>query len=172
MLSQIRSSWPIDDLIDEIAEEVLEIVDSIPSQYESNKYFKPHSEIIDRAISHYKNRDYISSIHLLYPRIEGIMRECCRELYTGKYPKKKQLIKASVSSRSDEDQFSNLLIPEKFSDFLSNHFFGSFDIKDPVTTENLNRDTALHGVAPVKSFDKKNSTLLFLVLEQLFYFLA
>lgn len=51
-----------------------EIIKKLMENWMEKETFKRHEKIIETGIQRYLENDFISSIHVLYPRIEGLMR--------------------------------------------------------------------------------------------------
>jgi hypothetical protein len=171
ILSHDKEGWNIDDLLPKIQAEVLKRLPDGLKSWANIKSFKPHMEFISKAAEHYQNNDPISCISVLFPRIEGIMREF--QAIQGQPEKAKQKDLASTvllpNVNPKDHQFSPLL-PLRFHQYLSEVYFANFD---PTRKDNaLSRHTVGHGVATAENFNLKGSTLGFLILDQLSYYFS
>jgi hypothetical protein len=171
ILSHDKEGWNIDDLLPKIQAEALKRLPDGLKSWANIKSFKPHMEFISKAAEHYQNNDPISCISVLFPRIEGIMREF--QAIQGQPDKAKQEDLAntvlSPNVNPKDHQFSPLL-PLRFHQYLTEVYFANFD---PTRKDNtLSRHTVGHGVATKDNFNLKGSTLGFLILDQLSYYFS
>lgn len=169
VLSHNKESWNVDDLLPNIQADVLKRLPDGLKSWAKVKAFEPHMDFISKAVGHYQNSDPISCISVLFPRIEGIMREF--QIIQGQPEKAGQKDLAATVQLSDTNpkrhQFS-LLLPLRFQRYLEDVYFDSFD---PARKDNtLSRNSVGHGVASADNFDMKGATLGFLVLDQLSYY--
>jgi len=165
ILNYTRQKWDIDELLPTISDELHNSFNSMVLRWKKNSFIKSHIKIITSSIERYKEKDYIGAISVLYPRIEGILRSFY--FNSEKMPKatQKNLVKSTVESNVNP---YSLLLPEKFSYFLSNVFFAHFNPKDP---KGLSRHTVSHGVVDENEFSLKGATMGFLILDQLSFYL-
>jgi hypothetical protein len=164
-----REGWKVDELLPKIQENVLSRLPDGLKSWANIKAFAPHIDFIITAAERYKENDSISCISVLFPRIEGIMREF--QSIQGYPEKAKQADLASTilspNVKAQEHQFSPLL-PLRFNQYLNEVYFANFD---PTKKNNaLSRNTVGHGVATKENFNLKGSTLGFLILDQLSYY--
>lgn len=171
ILNHNREGWNVDDLLVKIKEEVLGRLPEGLKTWANIKSFKPHMEFIAKAAEHYQKNDYLSCISVLFPRIEGILREFQSIQGQPEKAKQKDLAGTVLSSgvNPKDHQFSPLL-PLRFNQYLTEVYFANFD---PRRTDNpLSRHTVGHGVATTENFNLKGSTLGFLILDQLSYYFS
>ncbi len=164
-----REGWNIDDLLPEIQADVTRRLPDGLESWAKIKSFEPHMEFISRAVEHYQNDDFISCISVLFPRIEGILRDFQSIQGQPEKAKQKDLAGTVLSSgvNPKNHQYSPLL-PLRFNQYLEEVYFANFD---PIRTDNdLSRNTVGHGVATKDNFNLKGSTLGFLILDQLSYY--
>jgi len=164
-----REGWNIDDLLPKIQEDVLKRLPDGLKTWSNVKAFEPHMDFISKSAERYQGNDHLSCISVLFPRIEGILREF--QSIQGQPEKASQKDLAgtvlSPSTNPQNNQFS-LLLPLRFNQYLIEVYFANFD---PLKKDNtLSRNTVGHGVATKENFDLKGSTLGFLILDQLSYY--
>lgn len=171
VISHNREGWNVDELLPDIQEDVIKRLPIGLKSWANIKAFAPHMEFISRAAEHYHKNDPISCISVLFPRIEGIMREYRSIQGQQGKPSQKDLANTILSSDHipKEHQFSPLL-PMRFHQYLSDVYFAQFD---PLRKDNaLSRNTVGHGVATKDNFNLKGSTLGFMILDQLSYYFS
>lgn len=169
ILSHNKEGWNIDELLPKIQGDVLKRLPDGLKTWAKIKAFAPHMEFISKAAEDYQKNDYISCISVLFPRIEGIMRQF--QFIQGHPEKAKQVDLAgtvlSPTAKPKNHDFSPLL-PLRFNQYLTEIYFANFD---PTRTDNaLSRHTVAHGIATKDNFNLKGSTLGFLIIDQLSYY--
>ena len=75
IINNAKNSWEIDDLLPKIQNYIDTDIERLEKKWLNMSMLKAHHQFIQKAISHYKSNDCISSVSVLYPRIEGIMRD-------------------------------------------------------------------------------------------------
>jgi len=169
IINHNREGWNVDDVLPRIQEDVLKRLPEGLKTWAHIKAFEPHMDFISKAAEHYQKNDAISCISVLFPRIEGIMREY--QFIQGQPEKASQKDLAGtvipVNEDSKDHQYTPLL-PLRFYQYLTEVYFANFDPSKKVNT--LSRNTVGHGVATKENFDAKGATLGFLILDQLSYY--
>lgn len=165
LLNYIRSDWDCDEMLNEIAIEVEDCLPQYIDKWRNSTIFDEHIELIVHAAEVFKNKDYISSTSILYPRIEGVLRNINQSVRNEKNSQK-DLAKAPMEiSRYTEKRYSRIL-PTKFIEYLTEIYFANFSPGKPAE---ISRNSIGHGVASFNEFSIKSSIIGFLVLEQIFY---
>ena len=168
LLSHVRSDWDPDELLDDIVSEVRETVPRMLQGWRNHSSFKPHLDILERAVEGFKNdNDFIGCTGLLYPRIEGILRTDL-DAETKRQARQKHLVQAAVGSKLGNEQ--SALLPHRFQDYLRDVYFADFSptLKHEA---DVSRNTVAHGTASASKFDRKSAVIGILIAHQLFYFL-
>lgn len=132
----------------------------------TKEVFKKHKTFIETAIDKFIEKDYISAIHILYPRIEGLMRY----IYIGESgkPTSKKLVDKLTAPVAKKSIDLSLFVPEDFNEYLKQFYFSSFDLgKSKI---NLSRHSLAHGVAKEEDFSKIRAFQAILVLDQIFHY--
>jgi hypothetical protein len=168
MISYLRSGWSIDDLLQNIADEVMESIEEIRDRWRKDTFIQPHFDIVQHAIDRYIAKDYISAVSILYPKIEGIMRSVLLTDPQQIKATQTNLVSAIVDVRSKElHQYSSLL-PAIFRQFMAEVYFANFD---PSRAAKLSRNSIAHGVAANQEYSLKGATIGLLILDQIFFYL-
>lgn len=167
LLGQIRSGWDPDELLDDICCEIREYLAQTVDVWRSVPAFLPHLKILERAVERFKDDDHISCTGLLYPRIEGILRDHQVSLQSGFSPSSSNLAKSAVSAKTDKSRC--LLLPLRFSAYLKDVYFAHFNPNDPEI--DVSRHSVSHGVASESRFDLKSAVIAILTVHQLAHFL-
>mgnify|MGYP007112105625 CR=1 FL=1 len=138
----------------------------IANNWFKKEIFKQHEKVIMKGIDEYLEGDYISAIHILYPRIEGIMRYIYlgekREVTSGNLREK--LIHLAKEKCTE---FS-LYLPADFNDYLRKFYFSSFDLEKGEI--NLSRHSLAHGVTREEDFDKIRAFQSIMILDQISFY--
>ena len=167
MISRVDSGWDCDDLLDTIVAEVKAKLPEWLKTWQSRAAFKDHMEIISRAAKQFMEKDYISSISILYPRIEGVLRSIGENPGRGRLTQS-ALSKIALKETSDSIRATSPILPEKFSEYLQKVFFADFKQGE---VSPMSRNALAHGAARQENFSVKEATIGFLILVQIFYHL-
>ena len=168
MKMHAEAGWTIDELLPKITGEVKQSLNDWLEKWSETSLYKDHIELLRKAAERFLEADHQSAISILYPRIEGILRDYYR-LHGVEKPSQERLAETAVQAGLSEDRPRRPLLPEKFQRYLSEVYFRNFDPNQP---ESVSRNTVSHGVAPVEAFSEKASVIGFLILDQLLYFFA
>jgi len=158
-----RASEP-KELFEEICKRFKTIVDSRINSWNTKGAFQSHKAFIDTAVKHYEIGDYLSAIQVLFPRIEGVMREIHLIKQPGQKAGQKSMVEALVSEQSDY----SLLLPNRFRDYLLNFYFRAFN--QSVGDVPLSRNSVAHGASLPEDYDFVKASLGFMILDQMFYY--
>ncbi|EKM16624.1 hypothetical protein ACP6IB_27150 [Vibrio harveyi] len=165
LVNYMRADWNCDDLMDTIRSEVKQTLKSNVVKWRESKIFGEHIEFISCAAERFLDGDNISSISILYPRIEGILRDFNVGIDVSHHSQS-NLSKAPLKmSMMPENKYTRLL-PDKFTQYLKDVYFANFS---PDAPAEVSRNSVGHGVAKLDSFSDKSSVLGFLIIDQLFY---
>ncbi len=168
MIAHLREGWCIDDLMETIIEDLKEKLDSLIDKCRKNKYITPHIEFIEKAKEEFLEEDYISATSILYPRIEGIMREFHKEKDKKSKATQTTLVNTLIHRSDISKNDLSLLLPGRFEKYLKDVYFADFG---PDTTPTLSRHSTAHGVAPKEAYSLKGTAIGFFILDQLSYYL-
>ena len=137
------------------------------ASWKGKDLFQPHIPFLERGMERYLAGDYISSISILFPRIEGILRY----VYLGEKGKPTQtsLVSNLWKKVSEKCLDTSLFLPDRFREYLKRFYFANFNLE---TGElDLSRHTIGHGVARQQDFQRVKALQGILILDQLFYYL-
>lgn len=159
-----QNKWDIDELLEKVAKDVASFMSGLPDRWAKKDFMQPHINLLKHATEKYLQGDYISTASILYPRIEGIMRE----LYENKEKKPSQMnlvdsVVQPLISRTHEHSF---LLPQKFKLYLQEVYFKSFEPGKPAQ---LSRHSIAHGVANSDLFNQKAAIIGILIIDQIFF---
>lgn len=137
------------------------------ANYEKKEYFLEQIEFIKQAYKYYQEKAWHASMAILGPRIEGIMRFA---LERDKPSPNKVYVSEALQNIIKKREEHSALFPEKFKDYLNKYYFNGFDVN--AGKLDLSRHSHAHGVSRFEDYTEINATLQFLILDQLFFFLA
>ena len=167
LISHIRSGWDQDENLDDIVAETKSRVPQMLESLSKHPSFRPHFDLLERAVERFQNDDPVSCTALLFPRIEGILRTHHSIFDTQLPPRPENLTELAVAAKIENDKC--LLLPRRFAAYLRDVYFANFD-PDAENIE-VSRHSIAHGVANPSKFDYKSALIGILTAHQLFYFL-
>ena len=167
LLNHVRSGWSCDDMLDEIVAELRGRVPDMLLSWEAHPTLSTHIDFLRTAAERFLGNDPMSCTHILFPRIEGILRTHRLESGITARPSQGDLADSAVTEQVENDQ--SLLLPQRFKGYLEDVYFANFDL--PQETIPLSRNSVGHGVAMASDFDMKSAVLGILIVHQLFRFL-
>lgn len=143
-----------------------EMIRNIMKSWMTKDIFKTHEKIIITGIERYIEKDYISAIHILYPRIEGIMRY----VYLGTIEKSNQnkLVDKLTDIAKENNPDSCLFLHDKFNKFLKKFYFNNFDLEKGDL--DLSSNTIGHGLAKDEDLNRIKAFQAILILDQMFFY--
>jgi hypothetical protein len=167
MLGHLRSGFDVDELTSDIVAEVTATLDAWLQSWREHPAFQGHIPFLEQAVTDFRQGRHTQCVHVLYPRIEGILRSfhaATSGLSTSR-PTQQVLAEAAVVTVSQR-QYCPLL-PHRFERYLSEVYFGNFKPGDSDTS--LSRNSLAHGVASGEQFNAKSAVMALLVVHQLFH---
>lgn len=167
LIGYVGGGYQGDDLVDEIEAEVTGRLSCFLQRWKSHSCIMTRMPLVERALGRYKERDYISASAILYPQIEGVMREYYNVLAPSSSPKQSDLVKVTVG-QEDNPERSSFLLPHRFRQYLEEVYFASFKSGEYAP---VSRHSVAHGVADPAKFNAKAATVAILTLDQIFFFL-
>jgi hypothetical protein len=164
LIGHLRVGWSTDELLPQINAELLAEVDGFLTSWKRKAEFQDHIAFLETAIERFKAKDYLSSVTILFTRIEGILRKY--HLLSGASGNRGQDSLSSLVISRDANPYS-LLLPHRFSEYLRATYFAGFD--EEAGKLDLSRNSVGHGVARPADFDLKAAIIGILICHQLFH---
>jgi hypothetical protein len=130
----------------------------------------PHQEFINRAIDRYAEQDYISSVCILSPRLEGVLRYLYAERQQERRPGQNSLLSHLTSAMLTKRGAFSIFFPQRFEDYLRRAFFSDFDLNQNLLP--FSRHTVAHGVIQSTDCNQVRAIQLLLTLDQIALALA
>lgn len=125
--------------------------------------FKEHIPFAETAAERYGAGDYVSTISIIWPRIEGALRH----LYLGseQKPGQKQLLANVREIMEKKAAAPRSYLPDLFEAYLLQFYFRDFSLKDDRVE--LGRHALAHSVTKAAEYDKRRAVQGFLILDQI-----
>jgi hypothetical protein len=153
-------------VLEGIAARFVDGLDKRLAAWEENDYFKDQMEFLSKAKDHLDAKDYVSSISVMYPRIEGVLRLLYEDENPGGHPKQGTM----VSNLVENKYAHSILLPKRFEEFLKKVYFREFDLSKGEVP--LSRHTISHGISKPDDYDFLTASVGFMVFDQLFHYLS
>lgn len=164
MVRHARAGWAVDDLLPTVIDDVHANLPRLRRQIENGWLFEKHQQVFLRALEHFERDDYLSTATMLYPRIEGLLREQHALVAAHSKATQAALASSAVTDPLGVRHELSLLVPERFRRYIEEIYFAGFD---PTAPSGANRNTIGHGVAPEAELGQKAAVLGILIAEQL-----
>lgn len=154
---------PVDELLPEIKREVVAKLPTFRRQWANQPLLTEHCKFLEAACECFANEAWIAANAILYPRIEGILRQ----IAGASNNLNQQVLSAAARNRAALHDYSRLL-PNNFEAYLKSVYFASFD---PAQEAQLSRNSVAHGVVPSSEMSEKAAVLAILIIQQILYHL-
>lgn len=125
-----------------------------------------HADFLQTAYDRYAAKDYLSCISVLYPRIEGLLRNLFVAETTQGTPRQATMVQRLVERRPEH----SVLLPRPFERYLLNVFFRAFDERKGQLP--LSRHTVGHGISNAGDYNFIQASLGFMVIDQVYFYLG
>lgn len=155
----------VDELLDEISKGTREVAETMLRTLEQEPVLNDHRQSIETGLERYLAGDYVSAIHVLFARLEGVLRTLhIMRTSDGRF-RQTDLTKTSMGASERERCRRSPLQPLRFMKYLESVFFAGFD---PMANQReASRNSVTHGVVSEDQLSLKTATLSVLILRQL-----
>ncbi|MGU3192385.1 hypothetical protein ACVYF0_18190 [Vibrio cholerae] len=166
LINHIKYDWDMTAIIAEINKVFIEGKDEWLTGLQANEAICKHLSLIEKSLIHHTNGDYESSIHMLYPRLEALLREDFISKNPSMQGRKQQLLASHIGTNitSHSHELSRYF-PEKFSEYILKSYFKDFDPN--VESDFVSRNTLSHGSVGASALSLSSSIVGFLILDQI-----
>jgi hypothetical protein len=164
-----RQGWDLGRLESRIVEECKQLAPKFAEFCDASPLFRPHCDAIKAAARHFASNDSLSAAHLLYPRIEGVLRNHFLEAGGAPTRNQNRLLESALKGGMVGRHQYCLLLLEPFVEYLKAVIFAGFD---PAKPTGVSRHTIAHGVVDTNQCDERSVALAFLSLHHLYYSLG
>ncbi|SHF60685.1 hypothetical protein SAMN02745753_02314 [Marinomonas polaris DSM 16579] len=136
------------------------------NEIQTNEKISKHFSFIEKALNYHTGGDYDASIHILYPRIEAILRDDFIRANPEKEGRRQDALSEHLQTNiTNHTHNISRLFPEKFSQYILTNFFKDFDVRGENSF--ISRNTISHGFVDSTAFTRKSSLIGFLILDQI-----
>jgi hypothetical protein len=167
LIGHAANNWPLDEFVDAIAQEVEASLTRLVARWKGVPAFAEHLQFLEKAIERYREKDYISTTAIVYPRIEGLMRSHQKKADPGGQTSQKGLSVSAVKTAADDPADYTPLLPDKFRQYLESVYFAAFNPDD--LKIKVSRNSIGHGVVSTDEVSLKSATISLLLVDQLCY---
>lgn len=166
LLTHIKLDWDTQEIEKEIDKEFCINSSEWLAKINDNEKIKKHYDIIEKAIKYHANQDYDASIHILYLRIEALLREDFIRANPHKEGRRQDALSNHIPTNITKHTHTfTRLFPNKFGEYLNKYYFKDFSVNGD--SNFISRNTIGHGTTDLASFTRKASLIGFLILDQI-----
>lgn len=166
MVNQIRAGWQLDELIEKIDNDVSSFLNEWVPEWETKISLSPYVDFLKKAWERHQHRDYVSSVSILYPQIEGLLRKDFIKDNPSMEGRKQKMLVEHVTTKTEINTAAlTTYLPARFKDFLIKCYFREF-VANSVENE-ISRHSVAHGASSMEKYSRKESLLGLLVFSQI-----
>jgi hypothetical protein len=170
MINYSREGWNIDELLENIEIETIKYIEEKMTNWDGDNDLSPFVDFLKVAIERHKANDFVSASSIIYPKIEGLIRQSFIKENPDKQGRKQNILIDHITDKT----ISNLsalttYIPDKFKGYLEKCYFKDFTVS---TADNeVSRHSVAHGASSIEKYGKKESLLGLLIFSQISQYL-
>ena len=170
MINYSRSGWNIDELLEKIEIEAIKYIDERMSNWDENNDLSPFVDFLKIAMERHKANDFVSAASIIYPKIEGLIRQSFIKDNPDKQGRKQNILIEHITDKTINNLSAlTTYIPDKFKGYLEKCYFKDFTV---TTSDNqVSRHSVAHGASSIDKYGKKESLLGLLVFSQISQYL-
>jgi hypothetical protein len=129
----------------------------------ASEYMSSQVQLVEKGIERYLSADYISCISIVWPRIEGVIRQLWPQ---GERPIRHRDMPDCVEGYVAKSKpFTTLSLHDRFAEYLRRVYLKNFDHE--ATQNPVSRHSVAHGVASYEDFTCEKALIGLLILDQL-----
>lgn len=170
LIEYAANSWPTDELLLPIAADVEKALPAMLKRWKHVPAFVDHVDFLQRAVERYQDKDYLSVVSILYPRIEGLLRSHQKLTDPKGRASQQGLSESAVKEAEIGRHPSTPLLPTRFRNYLESVYFADFDPND--SSNMVSRNSVGHGVASSATCSLKPAVISLLLVDQLSYLVS
>lgn len=170
MINYARAGWDIDELIETIEAEAINYIEDRIIIWGENDDLSIFVDFLNLAIERHKSDDFVSSSSIIYPKIEGLIRQEFIKDNPDKGGRKQNMLIEHITEKTI-NKLSSLTtyIPEKFKCYLEKCYFKDFNASRQ--DNQVSRHSVAHGASSINKYGKKESLVGLLVFSQVSQYL-
>ncbi|RCX03545.1 hypothetical protein DFP77_11283 [Marinomonas foliarum] len=166
IINYVRAGWDIDDLINTIEIDTLEHLQNWTPDWKKDEGLAPFVDFLERAIERHKSEDFISSTSIIYPKIEGLIRQEFIKDNPGKEGRRQNMLVEHITEKTQYTLSSlTTYIPDRFKRYLEECYFKDFIASSQ--NNQVSRHSVAHGASSIEQYGKKESLVGLLVFSQI-----
>ena len=166
MINQVRAGWQIDEIIEKIDDDISSFLEEWLPEWENNDNLSPYIDFLKKAFERHQNRDYVSSVSVLYPQIEGLLRkDFIKDNPSMEGRKQEKLVEHLTTKTEINIAALTTYLPSRFKYFLRQCYFRDF-VADSNENE-ISRHSVAHGASSMGKYSRKESLLGLLAFAQI-----
>ncbi len=170
IISYAKSGWEIDELLENIEKDTLMYIEERQEIWDQDQKFSAFNQFLMLAVARHREGDFVSSVSILYPKIEALIRHDFVKDNPGKQGRKSELLVQHVTQKTLKNIAAlTTFIPEKFKRYLAECYFKEFSHDN--FDNQISRHSVAHGASSIDKYNKKASLLGFLVYSQIVEYL-
>lgn len=166
IINYARSGWDIDDLIDSIEMDTLDYLRNWVPDWKNDEGLVLFIDFLERAIERHNAQDFLSSVSIIYPKIEGLIRQEFIKDNPDKEGRRQNILVDHITEKTHGAlSLLTTYLPDRFKKYLEGYYFKDFVAS---SQENqVSRHSVAHGASSIKQYGKKESLLGLLVFSQI-----
>lgn len=164
LLNRIRRGNSIEGIEQRIQQHLTEKIDSRVTAWLTHPVLNRQRDYLERSVSHFKNKDWLSCVSVLLPRIEGILSDV-----NGGFAKHKKTIQSFCENTRSRTNENSLLFADELQRYFRETLFADTEFNSPDAPMRPSRHTIGHGVVSSLAIDSNVATRLLLLVDHLFY---
>lgn len=166
MINYVKAGWDIDDLIKAIEIDTLDYCENWIPEWKKDEELDLFVEFLECAVERHRSDDFVSSCSIIYPKIEGLVRQEFIKDNPDKEGRKQNMLVNHIIEKTQSKLLSlTTYIPDRFKRYLEECYFKDF-IASSQENE-VSRHSVAHGASSIKQYGKKQSLLGLLVFAQI-----
>jgi len=165
LLAYIRNGWPLDELFDDFESDLLDSNEKWRESWLASTQISDFIKFFDIALERHSADDYVSSISIIIPKIEGVLRTdfvACNPTKQGR--NQKALIEHIVEPSKNQYLWLSSFLPEHFQSYITECFFKDF--AHSTLDNDISRHSISHGASASEQYDRKSSLISLLIFVQ------
>jgi hypothetical protein len=166
LINHIKYDWDMRAIVEGINDTFIDGKDEWLADLNANEALRKHLNLVSKALTHHINGDYDSAIHMLYPRLEALLREDFISKNPGMQGRKQQALASHIGTNiTGRSHQLSRYFPEKFSEYILKSYFKDFD--PDVDSNFVSRNSLSHGSVGDSALTLSSSIVGFLILDQI-----
>lgn len=166
LINHIKYNWDMSAIIEGINKTFIDGKDEWLAALRANEAISKHLHLVNKALTHHVNGDYDSAIHMLYPRLEALLREDFISKNPGMQGRKQMVLANHIGTNiTDHSHQLSRYFPENFSEYILKSYFKDFE--PDVESDFVSRNSLSHGSVGESALTLSSSIVGFLILDQI-----